>query len=431
MPDRRAGLPVPRFSQLFPAVGHASKKLDVARCLRRSLLTEIAVQTANPLRALSDYGQSVWLDYIRRSLLVTGELRRLVEEDGVSGVTSNPSIFEKAITGSADYEDILNSAEARRLDAKALYERIAVRDIRDAADVLGSIYADTRARDGYVSLEVAPGLARDTRGTVEEARRLWRTVDRPNLMIKVPATAEGLPAVRQLIAEGINVNVTLLFSQQMYERVAEAYMAGLEARAASGGELGRVASVASFFVSRIDTAVDRLLAARVEDCGSAQERARLSGLMGKAAIANARQTYQRYLRLFSGPRWEALAAKGARTQRVLWASTGTKDPAYSDVLYVEELIGPDTVNTLPPATLDAFRDHGRLRPSLTENLEEAERTMEALARLGISMSEVTARLLDDGVRLFAEAFDALLAAADRSNAALQGQDKLRRGDSHA
>jgi transaldolase/glucose-6-phosphate isomerase len=381
----------------------------VPHCLMQMNIT----RTLNPLRALSDFGQSVWLDYIRRDLLTTGGLKRLVLDDGVSGVTSNPSIFEKAVTAGSDYDDILNSADVREIDAKAIFERIAVRDIRDAADVLSSVYERSQRRDGYVSLEVSPALAHDTQGTIEEARRLWRSVGRPNLMIKVPATPEGVPAVRQLIGEGINVNVTLLFSQDVYERVAETYMAGLEDCAAIGGDVSRIAGVASFFVSRIDTAVDALLEARISNAADERERARLMGLKGRAAIANARQTYRKYQRLFGSARWQPLAAQGARPQRVLWASTGTKNPAYSDVLYVEELIGPDTVNTMPPATLDAFRDHGRPRASLTGNPGEADATMEALAQLGISMTEVTDRLLDDGVRLFTESFDGLLRAVER------------------
>jgi len=371
------------------------------------------MEKANPLRALSDYGQSVWLDYIHRRLVLSGELQRLVEEDSVCGVTSNPSIFEKAVAGSTDYQDILNAADARHVDGNTLYERIVVRDIRDAADVLRPVHEHSQRRDGYVSLEVSPKLARDTQRTLEEARRLWRAVDRPNLMIKVPATPQGVPAMRQLIADGINVNVTLLFSQAAYERVVESYVAGVETLARDGGDVSRVASVASFFVSRIDSAVDRLLSARMKAASSTREQVLLSSLMGKIAIANAKQTYQKYLHLFSGPRWEALAARGAKTQRVLWASTGTKNPAYRDVVYVEELIGPDTVNTMPPATLDAFRDHGRPRASLTENVHEANAAMDTLAQLGISMPEVTAQLLDDGVRLFAEAFDGLLEAVDK------------------
>jgi len=371
--------------------------------------------TINPLRALGDYGQSVWLDYIRRDLIISGELQHLVEADGICGVTSNPSIFEKAIGGGADYDDILSAADARGMDSETLYERIAVRDVRDAADVLRPVYERSQGRDGYVSLEVSPKLAHDTRRTLEEARRLWRIVGHPNLMIKVPATPEGVPALRQLIAEGINVNATLLFSQAAYERIAQAYMEGLETRARDAADLSRVASVASFFVSRIDSAVDQLLFQRMQT-SDAEQQALLRSVMGKAAIANAKQTYRKYLRLFSGPRWEALAARGARTQRVLWASTSTKNPAYRDVVYVEELIGPETVNTVPPATLDAFRGHGRVRASLTEDVEAADAVMMTLARLGIAMPEVTARLLDDGVRLFAESFDGLLKAVEERGA---------------
>jgi transaldolase / glucose-6-phosphate isomerase len=372
------------------------------------------MQGTNPLRTLSEYGQSVWLDYIDRRLLITNELERLVEQDGVCGVTSNPAIFERAIAGSTDYQDILGTGDARGMDAQALYERAALRDIRDAADVLRPLYERLNRRDGYVSLEVSPRLARDTERTLDEARRLWLAVDRPNVMIKVPGTAQGIPAMQRLIAEGINVNVTLLFSQAAYERVAAAYKAGLELLARNGGDLSRVASVASFFVSRIDTAVDQLLSARMSACTSEGERSELARMVGKVAIANAKQTYQRYLRLFGGERWEALIAQGARPQRVLWASTGTKSPAYRDVVYVEELIGPETVNTMPLGTLDAFRDHGRPRASLTENVSEADATMESLVRLGISMHDVTDRLLDDGITLFAEAFDRLLQAVGQS-----------------
>jgi transaldolase/glucose-6-phosphate isomerase len=372
------------------------------------------MQSPNPLRALSAHGQSVWLDYIERRLLTTNALERLVEHDGVCGVTSNPAIFERAITGSTDYRDVLTGADAHRMDAQSLYERAALRDICDAADVLRPLYEGLNGRDGYVSLEVSPKLAHDTERTVEDARRLWLAVDRRNVMIKVPGTAQGLPAMQQLIAEGINVNVTLLFSQAAYERVARAYMAGLELLARNGGDVSRVASVASFFVSRIDSAVDTLLAQRMSASSSEEERNLLRRMVGKVAIANAKQTYQKYLQLFSGPRWEALVAQGASTQRVLWASTGTKNPAYRDVVYVEELIGPDTVNTMPLATLDAFRDHGRPRASLTENVSEADAIMEALDRLGISMDEVTDRLLDEGIALFVEAFDGLLQALNRS-----------------
>ncbi|MGH7429401.1 MAG: transaldolase [Candidatus Methylomirabilaceae bacterium] len=367
----------------------------------------------NRLKALHDYGQSAWLDYIRRSFITSGELAHLVQDDGLRGVTSNPAIFEKAITGSTDYADALGALAREDLDAMSLYERLAIRDIQDAADVLRPVYDETACRDGYVSLEVSPKLGRDTQGTIAEARRLWKLVGRDNLMIKVPGTPEGIPAITRLLAEGINVNVTLLFSQGRYDEVAEAYLSGLEQLAARSGNLSRVASVASFFISRIDTAVDGLATARLKSATRADERALLQSVIGKVAIANARLTYQRYKEIFRGARWQALADRGARTQRLLWASTSTKNPSYRDVIYVEELIGPDTVNTMPSATFDAFRDHGRPRASLIEDIEAAHDTMETLERVGISMKEVTERLLDEGLRLFAEAFDKLLAAVDK------------------
>jgi transaldolase/glucose-6-phosphate isomerase len=392
------------------------------RHLRR--LTKL-IALENPLRALQIHGQSVWLDYIRRSLITSGELQRLIDEDGLRGVTSNPAIFEKAIAGSTDYLDILSAASSRNLDTKTLYERIAVRDIQDAADLLRPVFDQTKMRDGYVSLEVSPKLARNTHGTLEEARRLWKTVGRPNVMIKVPATEEGMPAIQQLIGEGINVNVTLLFSLEAYERVAEAYLAGLEQLAGRGGQLKQVASVASFFISRIDTAIDGLLTERLKAAADAREAGLLQSLIGKVAIANAKLTYQKYHELFSGPRWEKLAKQGAQTQRVLWASTGTKNPNYRDTVYVEELIGPDTVNTIPPATFDAFRDHGRVRASLTEDLDAAYDVMQMLAHVGISMREVTDKLLNDGVRLFEEAFEKLLTVTDRRDKG-RGAAKINR-----
>lgn len=370
-------------------------------------------KVTNSLKDLQAYGQSVWLDNIRRSLITSGELRRLVEEDGLRGVTSNPAIFEKAIIGSTDYTTILEELASENLDPKSIYERLAIRDIQDAADVLRPVYEQTRKRDGYVSLEVSPQLAHDTQGTIEEARRLWQTVARDNLLVKVPATPEGIPAIRQLIGEGININVTLLFSLQAYEQVAEAYVAGLEQLADGGGDVSRVASVASFFISRIDTAIEALLTDRLKTPANASELSLLRSITGRVAIANAKLTYQRYQEIFSGERWQKLANKGAQTQRLLWASTSTKNPQYRDVIYVEELIGRDTVNTVPPVTLDAFRDHGRPRASLGEDVKAAQDTMWMLGEVGISMKEVTDRLLDDGVRLFAEAFDKLLKAVDR------------------
>ena len=373
-------------------------------------------KATNPLKDLLKYGQSVWFDYIRRDLLTSGDLKRLINEDGLRGMTSNPSIFEKAIADSTLYSDILQSLRSRTdLDANGRYEILAIRDIQDATDIFRPVYQDSKRRDGYVSLEVSPFLARDTQGTLAEARRLWKTVSRENVMIKVPGTAEGIPAFQQLISEGININVTLLFSQEVYKQVAEAYIAGLEQLAARGGDVSKMASVASFFISRIDNSIDAIVAERLKASKDPREQEQLKSLLGKVAVANGKETYVLYQKIFSGDRWKALATKGAQTQRVLWASTSTKNPHYSDVLYVQELIGPDTVNTIPPATFNAFRDHGHPRASLTENVEDANRTMQTAAKLGISMKEVTDKLTDDGVRLFAEAFDKLLQAVEKSS----------------
>ena len=368
---------------------------------------------ANPLKGLLAYGQSPWMDYIRRDLLTGGGLKKFIAEDGLRGQTSNPTIFEKAINGSTLYNDILNSPEAKSLNAKQLYEKIAIRDVQDACDIFRSVYDESKHRDGYVSLEVSPYLANDTKGTIEEARRLWKSVNRPNLMVKVPATPEGVPAIRQLLEEGLNINITLLFAQSAYEKVAEAFIAALEARAAKGQPVNHIASVASFFVSRIDTLIDSKIDALLKTAAG-DAKTLLESLHGTIAIANAKLTYKKYQELFGGPRWKALAAKGAQTQRLLWASTSTKNPKYRDVLYVEELIGADTVDTIPPATFDAFRDHGKLRPSLTEDVAGAARHMENLAKAGISMKEITEQLVVDGVRLFAEAFKTLLDATGKS-----------------
>jgi transaldolase len=376
-----------------------------------------AKATKNPLKELLKYGQSMWLDYIRRDLFTTGKLKQMIEDDGLRGMTSNPSIFEKAIADSSLYDDMLKSLASRNdLDATGKFEQIAIRDIQTAADTLRPVYQETNFRDGYVSLEVSPYLARKTQETIDEARRLWKAVQRENVMIKVPGTAEGIPAIRQLVGEGININVTLLFAQEVYEKVAEAHIAGLEELAKRGGNLKKNAGVASFFISRIDTLIDSMLNDRIKKSSDANQQALLKSLLGKVAIANGKLTYQRYLQIFSGPKWKALADKGAQTQRVLWASTSTKNPAYRDVMYVEELVGPDTVDTMPPATIDAFRDHGRLRNSLTEDIPGAQKVMDDLARAGISMKEVTDKLTDDGVKLFADAFDKLLAAVEKSTA---------------
>jgi transaldolase len=364
----------------------------------------------NPLRQLSKKGQSVWLDYIRRNLITSGTLDHLIEQDGLRGMTSNPAIFEKVVTGCSDYAKDLDALRSRHdLDEAAIFERITIADIRRAADHFESIYRGTQQRDGYVSMEVSPRLAADTAGTVADARRLWHTVDRPNLLIKVPATPEGLPAIETLLKEGINVNVTLLFSVDVYTRVAEAYFRALEFRDDTGADLSCIATVASFFVSRVDTAIDRLIDRQINQ-HSLTDAAEIAALKGRIAIANARIAYKQYQSLFSGKRWQRLARAGALPQRLLWASTGTKNPAYRDVRYVEELIGRDTVNTLPPATLDAFRNHGKVRESLTESVEESARLLALLAHHGIILGEVTDRLLTEGVAAFTNAYDKALAA---------------------
>jgi transaldolase/glucose-6-phosphate isomerase len=368
----------------------------------------------NPLKALLEFGQSPWMDYIRRDLLTSGALKKMIQEDGLMGMTSNPTIFEKAITGSKDYADILESPEAKKLDAKGVYEKIAIRDVQDAADIFKGVYQQSKRRDGYVSLEVSPLLANDTQGTIDEARRLWKSVGRENVMIKVPGTKEGLPAIRQLLEDGININITLLFAQSVYEQVAEAFIAALEARGKKGQDISHIASVASFFVSRIDTLIDGMIDTKLKTETDAGKRALLTGLQGKVAIANAKLTYRKYQEIHNTPRWKALAAKGAQPQRLLWASTSTKNPKYRDVMYVEELIGPETVDTIPPATFDAFRDHGRVRPSLTENVDEGAKVMANLEKAGISMKEVTEKLVVDGVKLFADAFKQLLEATGKT-----------------
>lgn len=373
-----------------------------------TLTSSVSSGIENPLKQLARFGQSIWLDYIRRSLMTSGDLRKMVEEDGLGGMTSNPSIFEKAM-GGAEYADYL--AELRKdktLDAKGIYEGLAIRDIQDAADVLRPVYDRTKRHDGYVSLEVAPYLANKTQETIDEALRLWKAVDRPNLMIKIPGTPAGVPAIETVLREGVNVNVTLLFSQDMYEEVAWAFIRALEQRAAKGQELAGIAGVASFFVSRIDTAVDALIDERLPQAAPDQKKL-MESVRSKVAIANAKLAYERYRRIFSGPRWEVLAAKGAQTQRGLWASTSTKNPKLRDVLYIEELIGKDTVNTIPPATYDAFRDHGVPRASLTEDVEGARTVMANLEAAGISIETVTADLVVAGVKQFEDAFTKLLA----------------------
>ncbi|MGA2482351.1 MAG: transaldolase [Candidatus Acidiferrales bacterium] len=365
-------------------------------------------KVVNPLRALQQYGQSVWLDYIRRDLLTSGELKRLIEEDGLRGMTSNPTIFDKAIGGSADYDGALRAAIAAEpgLSTKALFERVAMEDIRMAADALRPVYDSSGGADGYVSYEVAPDLAYDKDTTIAEAKRLFKTIGKPNVMIKVPGTAEGVLAIETLIAEGININETLMFSLSHYEAVAQAYLRGVR----RNSQPSRIASVASFFVSRVDTVVD----AKLEAIGTPEALA----LQGKIGIANCKVVYQRYKELFTGASFAEFAKRGARVQRPLWASTGTKNKAYSDVLYVEELIGRDTVNTLPPATLDAFRDHGRPRASIESGVEEARAALASLRKLNVDLEAITKTLQTQGVASFTESYEQLLRMLEKKRAAI-------------
>src|SRR6266581_3485988 len=379
----------------------------------------------NPLVQLREFGQSPWYDYIRRGLITSGELKSLIDNDGLMGVTSNPSIFEKAISGSTDYDHALRQIASNVTGIKEIYETLAVRDIQDAADLMSPVYQQSQTRDGYVSLEVSPDLAFNTQGTIEEAVRLHKAVGRANVMIKVPGTPEGLPAIEQLLSLGINVNVTLLFSIEVYEQVAWTFIAGLEKLAAKGGDLKKIASVASFFVSRIDTLVDSLLEAKLKEETNPVQKATLQSLIGKVAIANAKMAYLKFLEICNSPRFAALKAKGAKVQRLLWASTGTKNPKYPDTYYVDELIGPDTVNTMPAATFNAFRDHGRPRASLLEGMDEARATMSTLAECKIDMKQVTQKLLVDGARLFSDSFDQIMSVISRKRQELLGPKLIR------
>ncbi len=361
---------------------------------------------ATRLEELRQAGQSPWIDFIQRELIASGGLKDLIEK-GITGVTANPTIFERAISGNTDYDEAVREMVARGASPGEIYEGLIVEDIRTTADVLRPIYDATDGADGYVSIEVSPRLAYDTHATIEEARKFFSTIGRPNVLIKVPATNEGIPAIRQLLSEGINVNITLIFSVDFYEQVMDAYLDALEARASEGKDLSHIASVASFFVSRVDTEVDERLDALIRAERDEARRRELEGLKGKAAIANAKIAYERFQRKFSGERFQRLRAKGARVQRPLWASTSTKNPAYSDVMYVDELIGPDTVNTMPPATIEAFLDHGTVARTVDKDLEGAHATIEKLEALGIGMKDVTDKLQADGVRLFAESFENL------------------------
>ena len=358
----------------------------------------------NPLKELEKFGQSVWIDNISRGMLKKGELKRLVEEDGITGVTSNPTIFQKAIGKGSDYDEQLTAllTENSELTSAELFEKLAVKDIQDGTDVLSGVYNRTKGNDGLVSLEVSPDLAYNTEKTIEEARRLYKEVNKKNVMIKIPATQEGLPAIRQMISEGVNVNITLIFAQSVYEQVVEAYLSGLEDRAKEGKDISNITSVASFFISRIDTAVDDELS-----------KVNNNDLKGKIAIANGKLVYEKFQELFSSSRFKKLEAKGAKVQKVLWASTSTKNPDYPDVLYVEELIGPKTVNTMPPATVTAYKDHGKPAERLTKNVDEARKQMKKLADLNVDFSVITKQLTEKGVVLFAESFKELLNEIDK------------------
>jgi transaldolase len=365
---------------------------------------------SNNLKALHDAGVSVWLDFIDRPMLRNGDLARRIREDSLMGMTSNPTIFEKALAEGTEYDDQIRSATGD-LTAMDLFELVATSDVRDACDAFKATYEQTKGYDGYVSIEVSPGAANDAHATLSEAQRLWATVNRPNVMVKIPGTVEGAKAVRQAIAAGLNINITLLFSLDAYKRVIDAYMAGLEDRVAAGKDISNIHSVASFFVSRVDTEIDKRLDAQAK--ASPEKANELNALKGKAAIANAKLAYKLFQTEFASPRWKALEAKGGTLQRPLWASTGTKNPAYSDVLYVEELVGPNTVNTMPPATIEAFRDHGVTKQTVTVGVDDAERTIQALEKNGITMKDVTDKLLVEGLASFSKSFETLTAGLEK------------------
>lgn len=365
-------------------------------------------QVENPVKALLGLGQSVWLDYIRRNILINGDLKKMIEKDGLRGMTSNPAIFEKAIGGGNDYDDAIKTFVKENVNADLVYEKLAVEDVQKAADLFKPVYEESKNLDGYVSLEVSPHLALDAAATVAEAKRLWNEVNRPNIMIKVPGTKEGIVAFEELISEGININVTLLFSRHVYETVAKTYIKGLEKFAAKGGNVSKVASVASFFVSRIDSSIDKVLTDKINNAKNNEEKEQLKSLLGKAAIANAKLAYQIYKNIITEEKWQTLKNKGARPQRLLWGSTSTKNPEYSDVYYVEELIGPDTVNTIPPATYEAFKAHGKAILTLDKDIDKAQEILNKLEKAGISIEKVCDQLVTDGIRLFSEPFDELL-----------------------
>jgi transaldolase len=368
----------------------------------------VATVVRNPLLALVDQGQSVWLDFIRRQLLTSGELRGLIRDDGLRGMTANPTIFQQAIAKGGEYDESIARLAAAGKSPLEIYETLAVEDIQAACDEFRGVYDATDGLDGYVSLEVSPSLAHDTQGTLDEARRYWGMVNRPNLMIKIPGTDAGVPAIEQALYEGINVNVTLLFALRNYENVALAYIRGLERRANDGKPIDRIASVASFFVSRVDVLIDPIIDKRLPTETDAATIAKLKGLQGTVAIANARLAYERFLNLFGGSRFHALKERGARVQRPLWASTSVKNPAYPDLLYAEALVGPDTVDTLPRETVDAFRDHGKVSRTVDGGFDQAHATMRTLAEVGFDYDALTKQLEDEGVDKFAQSFDQLM-----------------------
>ena len=373
----------------------------------------------NPLLQLKAQGQSVWLDDIDRGQLRSGLFGHLIDEDGITGATGNPTIFEHSISNDTTYDEQMQQLIARGQSPKEIYEALAMTDVKMVADLLRPIYDRTGGQDGFVSIEVSPYLAHDTEATLAEVRRFWHTIDRPNLMVKIPSTPAGVPAIRQALSEGININITLIFSLENYRQVVEAYLGALEERLARGENISHIASVASFFVSRVDVLVDKLLEDKIKATSDSTEQQKLKALQGKIAIANARLVYQDFKRLFDGPRFEALQLRGARVQRPLWASTSTKNPAYRDVLYAEELIGPDTVDTMTLKTIESFRDHGRVRPSVEDNIPQARADLAALAAVGISYDQVTRQLQDEGVQKFADSFDKLFQCIDNKRRVLQ------------
>lgn len=375
----------------------------------------------NPLLQLKELGQSVWYDNIDRSQLASGQFQRLLDEDGVSGVTANPTIFEKSVSSGHAYDEQMNELIKAGKSTNEIYEALVIRDIQTVADKLRPIYDRTEGQDGYVSLEVSPDLAHDTEGTLSEVRRFWQIVNRPNLLIKIPATPEGIPAVRQALTEGINVNITLIFSLNDYKKVADAYIGALESRAASGQDISHMGSVASFFVSRVDTLVDKLLEDKIKASSDGTEQQKLKALEGKAAIANARIVYQEFKSIFGSARFQALKQQGANVQRPLWASTSTKNPAYRDVLYAEELIGPYTVDTMPLETIENFRDHGKVRLSIEDNIAQAHAELDALEQIGIHYDQVTQQLQDEGVQKFADSFHKLFEGIDSKKKAIEQQ----------